>query len=310
MENKNISDLEKLPYDVFAHLIDIGKIENEDLVRLCISSPILNNYCNKNKQLIFKKALNRTYNVTEIGNMKPRQFLKYFKFSYMNNIVDINKHRRIIIKFLVPNIVIDKFADSLGVTTSRLLKSQIFKDILVQHYIVGGDSHGNNGMYHYNTDIPLVADLPNTVSEPKIPIIYSSKEEEAKDVLKPVLNRAKPGGHGNFIVDNRGRIVQIKNKFGSYTDDFLDIPQDWIKESHKYPSIESAKEEAFNVSFYESAKFQFGSNFNRIILNPTTIYVIRGIIIFEDQIRKLKHDLEETSDYTEEFINQYSSDDE
>lgn len=45
--NTQYSYLENLPYDVFLKTIDAGEIKDKDLINLCNSSPILNNYCDR-----------------------------------------------------------------------------------------------------------------------------------------------------------------------------------------------------------------------------------------------------------------------
>lgn len=133
----NTSDLERLPYDIFALMIETGQINNVNLLRLCNSSPILNNHCNKHNQLIFKKVLKRTYGIENPSlKMKPREFLKLFKFNIINDVYISYESHRIGMKFFIPDVIIEKFAVSLEVSLDNLLLSPTFISILQQHFFV------------------------------------------------------------------------------------------------------------------------------------------------------------------------------
>jgi len=198
----NTSDLESLPYDVFALMIETGQINNENLLRLCNSSSILNKMCNKNNQLIFKKALKRTYGIENFSlKMKPRDFLKLFKFSSINDVYNSFEPHRIGMKFFIPDVIIEKFAISLGVTLDDLLLSPTFISILQQHLFISQTPNPN--MFTIGVT-NIEGDLPKSID--KIPIFWTTTSEYGATPEKPTYMI-----YGIILLD--GQLKELKQEF-------------------------------------------------------------------------------------------------
>jgi|SRR5579885_1548813 len=84
----NLSYLEKLPYDVFINLIVKGNIEGKDLIRLCNSSPVLNEFCN------------RSFKVQDTNEIIP-QYLFYLLVKKMGFQPSPNQNSREFYKILI-----------------------------------------------------------------------------------------------------------------------------------------------------------------------------------------------------------------
>jgi len=292
-----LSDLEKLSYDVFSYIIEVGDIERDELLNLCDSSPIFSEYCNRNDQLIFRKALARIYNITNTLDHTPREFLELFKFDTMNKFIDQmrNNNDQIIVEnrkvnFMIPDRIIEELAEELGVTFDILFDTKVFHEILKQH--IASDFVNNNHIEIYmngGQDISLDANIPYSVND--IPIIWEKEIEQCDvELSKPELKRSKPGGYGNYIVNRNGKIIQIKDKLGIFTKDYSETSQIWRNSAHRYPSVQDALDESNSIKKY---------NFELQIFNEmkdedkTTTYVILGIITVSDQLQRLKKELQE-----------------
>jgi len=277
MKSGNISHLESLPLDVFRHMVDVGEINNEDLLRLCNSSPILNKYCNKDEQLIFKTALKRTFNVTDTRGYKPRYFLKLFKFSIQNSY----GYQPGKVQLLIPDLIIEKFLIKLNkdlnknIIIDELKKSKMFKEIIEQHHM--GLNKNGELIIHPGEDRQSFLEWKINeyiiVEDDIIPIIQIS--EPKLQSIDPWNNPYGPkDGHGNFFVTIDGYIKEHKDKYGRV------INKIYQSSGNRYPTKAAAEPEAkYNIDrlydMYNSRK-KIGQDF-----------VILGIIIFTDQLQKL-----------------------
>lgn len=65
-----------MPYDIFLYLIEQNDIRGKDLISLCLSSAKINDKCNNKNQLLFRRLLERDYNIVlpeQLENYDARQ---------------------------------------------------------------------------------------------------------------------------------------------------------------------------------------------------------------------------------------------
>lgn len=287
-EEYDITYLESLPIDVFTYLIDTGDITNEDLLRLCNSSSKLNKKCNARSQEIFKRALKRTYNVTDTRGYEPREFLKFFKFSIQNSYNFLPGR----IQFLIPDSVIEEFIKNtneihnLSITIDDLKNSRTFRKIIEQHHMgltkagipIINPGYDNARLLKWkpNKYIPNEYIL---IEDVQIPIIQISEVEIKAEKISPF----KPGGHGNYFVTRDGYIKEYKDKYGRVKNELT------YSTGTRYPTRQAAEPEAnyyLRKELYPlyNARKRDGQDF-----------VILGIIIFAEQYEDLIDELKSNS---------------
>lgn len=289
MEANNQTYLENLPVDVFIHLVETGGIENEDLIRLCATSKKVRTKCEARNQEAYRRAIYRTYGIKDLRGYKPKNFLMLFKFSISSKVKYLDSYRRNnqdILGFLIPDKVIVSFANSLNVTVDRLLKSEIFIEIINQHRSISFYSTDNvidpNSLdinKGYNSYERITWVPGESINDGEIPIIWSSDNDKNEDIEKPEYFEPKPGGHGNFTIDYSGDIVEIKDKLGR-------IKKHIDRNSARYPTRQAAEDDARKRKEYIELDKQY-----RAQLNKFTEYVIVGIILLNGQLEKLTDEL-------------------
>jgi len=289
MESTNDTYLENLPLDVFIHLVDTGGIENVDLIRLCSTSSKIRTKCEARNQEVYRKAIFRTYGIKDLRGYRPKTFLMLFKFSISSKVGYLDRYRRTNqdkLGFLIPDKVIEIFANSLNVTVDRLLKSEIFTEIINQHRTISFYSTDNiidpnsldiNKGYNSYERVPWVPG--ESVNDGEIPIIWSSDNDKNEDIEKPEYYGPEPGGHGNFTIDYSGDIVEIKDKLGR-TKNHID------RNNTRYPTRQAAEDDARKRKEYIELDKRYRAQFNKF-----TEYVIVGIILLNGQLEKLKNEL-------------------
>ena len=292
-------DLEQLPYDAFAHLVSVGGIENEDLLRLCNTSRKINSYCNKNDQAVIKQALKRTYGIDyeSVRHLRhsPREFLKFFKFNIYYKVKFLDNYkltRDDFIRFLIPDVVIEAMAKSLNtpeypVTVERLMKSSLFVKIINQHRSVSLRDNNPNILdiradrLIYNENHVAVSWVPGkSVTEKNIPIIWMSKPIKDNKITIPPYEEPEPGGHGNFTVDYNGNIVQIKDKLGR-TLHHVD------RHTRRYPTRQAAEAESRRRQQYRQ-EIEVLKADNKDLIDA----VILGVIMLPGQFDALRRELQ------------------
>jgi hypothetical protein len=74
---------EHLPYDLFVQLVLNNHIRGKDLANLCASSPVINRYCNRDNQDLFRRLILQQYgydyNIME-SEYTPREMYNYLTF--------------------------------------------------------------------------------------------------------------------------------------------------------------------------------------------------------------------------------------
>jgi len=292
--NRNISDLEKLSYDTFSYMIESGDIEKDDLLNLCDSSPILTEYCNRNDQLIFRKALARIYSITDTHRYTPREFLELFQFDTMNQFINqarsedyrFGEKRRV--NFMIPDQIIEEFAEELGVSFNTLFDTKVFREILDQHIFSEFVNKNRIELYANDDQTNLDADLPHSVGD--INIIWE-KSFETEQFPEPELKRFESGGHGNYIVNETGKIIKINDKLGIFTKEYSKVDTSWANSARRYPSVQDALEESRCIKTY-TLDLEIFNEINKLEDDVRT-YVILGIIVISDQLKRLKKELRE-----------------
>lgn len=185
----SVSDLERLPYDVFALMVENDEIDNKDLLRLCNSSPILNKHCNKDDQLIFRKVLKRRFGITDTLGFEPRACLKLLKFSFLTKASEFFSTKLYYtMKLLVPDIVIEKFAEYLNIPSNLLMISNEFLSILSNHLTA---TKYPGGIQILKTSeegsARLITDLSKSIGDdPIIPILFEVNQnlQNTEEILK------------------------------------------------------------------------------------------------------------------------------
>jgi hypothetical protein len=86
VDQSKVGYLERLPRDVFKHMVEVGEIQGKDLVHLCNSSPTLRNYCLADRvdrfgqvlatQEIYRIALQKMGIVLKEGEIPSEKFVK------------------------------------------------------------------------------------------------------------------------------------------------------------------------------------------------------------------------------------------
>ena len=102
---------------------------------------------------------------------------------------------------MTPDFVIEKFAASLGITPDELLRNDKFSRIL------------------YNQDSFTITDDLSAGVIRMTPIIYRYNGS-SDNTVEP---RSPAGGKGNFVVGDNGQIVEIRNKLGFLTMEFVKL---------------------------------------------------------------------------------------